>query len=134
MVNEPILITGGNFVKKLKFGIISLGCDKNRIDSEMIIGKLYKKYELVNDPKEADIILVNTCGFIESSKQESINTVLEMSEYKRKYNCKVLVVTGCLSQRYKNELLELMPEIDIMLGVNNYDKLIESVEDFLDKK
>lgn len=133
MINVLILITGGNFVDKLKFGIISLGCDKNRIDSEMIIGKLYKKYELVNDPKEADIILVNTCGFIESSKQESINTILEMSEYKRKHKCKVLVVTGCLSQRYKNELLELMPEIDIMLGVNNYNKLIESVDDFLEK-
>ncbi len=124
---------GGTFVEKLKFGIVSLGCDKNRIDSEMIIGRLHKKYELVNDPREAEIILVNTCGFIESSKQESIDTILEMAEYKRKCKCKVLVVTGCLSQRYKEELLELMPEIDIMLGVNNYDKLVESVEAFFDK-
>jgi ribosomal protein S12 methylthiotransferase len=120
-------------VERLKFGLISLGCDKNRIDSEMIIGKLHKSYELVNNPKDADIILVNTCGFIESSKQESINTVLEMAEYKRKHKCKVLIVTGCLSQRYKEELLELMPEIDIMLGVNNYDKLLESIEMFLEK-
>ncbi|ERI92927.1 ribosomal protein S12 methylthiotransferase RimO [Clostridiales bacterium oral taxon 876 str. F0540] len=118
---------------RLKFGIISLGCDKNRIDSEIAIGKLNKKYELVNNPKEADIILVNTCGFIESSKQESIDTILEMAKYKKLYNCKVLVVSGCLSQRYKEELLDLMPEIDIMLGVNNYDKLIESIEDFLEK-
>jgi ribosomal protein S12 methylthiotransferase len=125
---------GGNYVNRLKFGIISLGCDKNRIDTETVIGKLHNKYELVNNPKEADIILVNTCGFIESSKQESINTILEMAEYKTKYNCKVLVVTGCLSQRYKEELLELMPEIDIMLGVNNYDKLMDGIEKFLEEK
>ncbi|MCM8710640.1 30S ribosomal protein S12 methylthiotransferase RimO [Clostridium sp. SYSU_GA19001] len=121
-------------MEKLKFGIISLGCDKNRIDSELAIGRLNKNYELVNNPKEADIILVNTCGFIESSKQESINTILEMAEYKKRYKCKILIVTGCLSQRYKEELLELMPEIDIMLGVNNYDKLLESIEEFLKNK
>lgn len=125
---------GGNCVEKLKFGIISLGCDKNRIDSEMIIGRLNKRYQLINDPKEADIILVNTCGFIEASKQESINTILEMAEYKKKYKCKVLIVTGCLSQRYKDELLNLMPEIDIMLGVNNYTNLLEIIDEFLFKK
>lgn len=124
-------MVGGKFVEKLKFGIISLGCDKNRIDSELVIAKMGKKYDLVVDPKIADIILVNTCGFIESSKQESINTILEMAQYKKKYNCKVLIVTGCLSQRYKEELLQLMPEIDIMLGVNNYDSLLECVDDFL---
>lgn len=118
---------------KLKFGVISLGCDKNRIDSETIIGRMHKTYELVNNPREAEIILVNTCGFIESSKQESINVILEMAEYKRKYKCKVLIVTGCLSQRYKEELLELMPEIDIMLGVNNYDKLLESIDAYLEE-
>jgi ribosomal protein S12 methylthiotransferase len=120
-------------VDRLKFGVISLGCDKNRIDSETIIGRMHKIYELVNEPKEAEIILVNTCGFIESSKQESINVILEMAEYKRKYKCKILIVTGCLSQRYKEELLELMPEIDIMLGVNNYDKLVDSIDAFLEK-
>jgi ribosomal protein S12 methylthiotransferase len=120
-------------VDRLKFGIISLGCDKNRIDSETIIGRMHRTYELVNDPKQAEIILVNTCGFIESSKQESIDVILEMAEYKRKYKCEVLIVTGCLSQRYKGELLELMPEIDIMLGVNNYDKLLESIDAFLEK-
>ncbi|WP_127836388.1 30S ribosomal protein S12 methylthiotransferase RimO [Clostridium prolinivorans] len=118
-------------MEKLKFGIISLGCDKNRIDSELVIAKLNKKYELVIDPKEADIILINTCGFIESSKQESINTILEMAKYKKIYKCKILIVTGCLSQRYKEELLDLMPEIDIILGVNNYDKLLESIDIFL---
>lgn len=118
-------------MERLKFGMVSLGCDKNRIDSEMAIGKLSKKYDLITDPKEADIILVNTCGFIEKSKQESINTILEMSKYKTLHKCKILVVTGCLSQRYKDDLFTLMPEIDIMLGVNNYDNLLQSIDDFL---
>lgn len=118
-------------MERLKFGMVSLGCDKNRIDSEMAIGKLSRKYDLITDPKEADIILVNTCGFIEKSKQESINTILEMANYKKLYKCKVLIVTGCLSQRYKDDLFTLMPEIDIMLGVNNYDNLLQSIDDFL---
>jgi ribosomal protein S12 methylthiotransferase len=121
-------------VEKLKVGVINLGCDKNRIDSEIIIGSLSEKYDMTNDPKLADIILVNTCGFIESSKQESIDTILEMSKYKEKYNCKVLIATGCLSQRYGAELLELMPELDILLGVNDYNKLLSSIEEVLDKK
>jgi ribosomal protein S12 methylthiotransferase len=121
-------------VERLKFGMVSLGCDKNRIDSEMAIGRLSKKYDLVTDPKEAHIILVNTCGFIEKSKQESINTILEMAKYKTLYKCKILIVTGCLSQRYKDDLITLMPEIDIMLGVNNYDTLLQSIDDFLSYK
>lgn len=121
-------------MERLKFGMVSLGCDKNRIDSEMAIGKLSKKYDLVTDPKEAHIILVNTCGFIEKSKQESINTILEMAKYKTLYKCKILIVTGCLSQRYKDDLITLMPEIDIMLGVNNYDNLLQSIDDFLSNK
>lgn len=121
-------------MKRLKFGMVSLGCDKNRIDSEMAISSLSKKYDLVTDPREADIILVNTCGFIESSKQESINTILEMAKYKTEHNCKVLVVTGCLSQRYKEDLVELMPEIDIMLGVNNYDSLLDSIDKYLENQ
>lgn len=115
---------------KYKLGIVSLGCDKNRVDSEIILGRLKNKFELTNNPKEADVIIVNTCGFIESSKQESINTILEMAEYKRKHNCKILIATGCLTQRYSNELQELMPEIDIMLGVNDYDKILEVIEGF----
>ncbi|MCT8976804.1 30S ribosomal protein S12 methylthiotransferase RimO [Clostridium sp. CX1] len=115
-------------MEKLKIGLISLGCDKNRIDSEIILSKINAENVIVNDPREADVIIVNTCGFIESSKQESIDTILEMAEYKKKYNCKLLVVTGCLTQRYGKELTELLPEADIMLGVNDYSKLNESIE------
>ena len=121
---------GGFHVNKLNFGLISLGCDKNRIDSETILGDIKDNYEIVNDPKKADIILVNTCGFIEASKQESIDTILEMAEYKNKYNCKMLIATGCLTQRYGNELLNLMPELDLILGVNDYNKLNQAIRNF----
>ncbi len=120
-------------MEKLKVGVINLGCDKNRIDSEIIISSLSEKYDITNNPKLADIILVNTCGFIESSKQESIDTILEMSRYKEKYNCSVLIATGCLTQRYGSELSELMPELDIMLGVNDYNKLLSSIEEVISK-
>ncbi len=118
---------------KYKVGIISLGCDKNRIDTEIILGSISSKYEITNNPNVADIIIVNTCGFIEKSKQESIDTILEMAEYKEKHNCKILVATGCLTQRYGKELLELMPEIDIILGVNDYNVLLASIDEFISK-
>lgn len=115
-------------MNKLRIGLISLGCDKNRLDSEIMLSNLNKEYKLVQNPKLADVIIINTCGFIESAKQESIDTILEMSQYKGKFNCKLIVVTGCLAQRYGKELMKLLPEIDIMLGVNNYDKLNESIK------
>jgi ribosomal protein S12 methylthiotransferase len=115
-------------VKKLKVGVVNLGCDKNRIDSEIIIGELKEKYEVINESEDADIILINTCGFIESSKQESVDTILEMAKYKENNKCKVLIATGCLTQRYGSELLDLIPELDIILGVNDYDKLDESIQ------
>jgi len=123
-------------LSKIKIGLVSLGCDKNRIDSEIILGKVSSSldFEIVNDPKKADVIIVNTCGFIETAKQESINAILEMNEYKEKYKCQALVVTGCLSQRYQDELKESMPEIDIMLGVNDYDKLMDMIAAFLNKR
>jgi ribosomal protein S12 methylthiotransferase len=121
-------------VNKLKVGIVSLGCDKNRIDSEIALGEIGKKYEIIREPKNADIIIVNTCGFIETSKQESIDAIIEMAEFKKEYNCTVLVATGCLTQRYGQELLELIPEIDILLGVNSYDKLLKSIDDFIVSK
>ena len=114
-------------MENLKFGVINLGCDKNRIDAEIIINSLKNKYELVSDENKADILLINTCGFIESSKQESIDTILEMARFKEG-QCKVLIATGCLTQRYGKELLELIPELDILLGVNDYDKLHDCIE------
>jgi ribosomal protein S12 methylthiotransferase len=118
-------------LEKYKVGMVSLGCDKNRVDSELILGTINKFYEITNDPREAEIIIVNTCGFIESAKQESIDTILEMAEYKNKYKCKMLIATGCLAQRYGEELLELMPEIDILMGVNDYMKLHKLILDFI---
>ncbi|CDI49385.1 30S ribosomal protein S12 methylthiotransferase RimO [Clostridium tetani] len=117
---------------KIKYGVVSLGCDKNRIDSEVMINEIKKEGIITNDPKEADVIIVNTCGFIEDSKKESIDTILEMSNYKNN-NCKVLVVTGCLSQRYGEELQELLPEVDVMLGVNDYDKLSDAIKKSIEK-
>lgn len=119
---------------KYKVGMINLGCDKNRIDTEIILGSVKKQYEITNDPKEANIIIVNTCGFIEKSKQESIDTILEMAEYKKSHKCELLVATGCLTQRYGEELLELMPEIDVLLGVNNYFEIDKLIMEFIEKK
>lgn len=116
---------------KYKVGMVSLGCDKNRVDSELILGTINKFYEITNDPKDAEIIIVNTCGFIDSAKQESIDTILEMSEYKTNHKCKMLIATGCLTQRYGEDLLELMPEIDILMGVNDYMKLHKLILDFI---
>ncbi len=120
-------------MNKLKFGVVSLGCDKNRIDTETLLGKMRNNFEIVNNPKLADIILVNTCGFIEASKQESIDTILEMAEYKKSYNCKMLIGTGCLTQRYGDKLFELMPELDAILGVNDYEQLGPVIKNFFDK-
>lgn len=117
---------------RYKVGMISLGCDKNRVDSEIILGNLNSKYQFTSNEKEADIIIINTCGFIESAKQESIDTILEMARYKEKGNCKLLIATGCLTQRYGSELQELIPEIDVMLGVNDYNKINELINNFID--
>lgn len=119
---------------RYKVGIISLGCDKNRVDSEIMLGNIKTNYELTNNPKEADVIIVNTCGFIEKSKQESIDTILEMASYKNDYNCKLLIATGCLTQRYGKDLIELMPEIDVLLGVNDYKKINSYIEEFISNK
>lgn len=119
---------------RYKVGIISLGCDKNRVDSEIMLGNIKRNYEITNNPKEADVIIVNTCGFIEKSKQESIDTILEMASYKDNYNCKLLIATGCLTQRYGKDLIELMPEIDVLLGVNDYKKINDYIEEFISNK
>ncbi|GMQ56989.1 30S ribosomal protein S12 methylthiotransferase RimO [Vallitalea sediminicola] len=119
----------------IKISFISLGCDKNLVDSEVMLGLLRDKgYTLINDETEADVIVVNTCGFIQDAKEESIGTIIEMGQYKENGKCKALIVTGCLAQRYQDELIKEMPEIDAILGVSNYDKVIEAVESVLDNK
>ena len=105
-------------------GAVSLGCNKNRVDTETALGLLTENgFLLTEDPAQADILLVNTCGFIDPAKEESVNTILDMAEYKQTGRCKVLVVTGCLSQRYSGDLLKEIPEIDVLLGVNQYAEL-----------
>lgn len=107
----------------MNVGFISLGCSKNLIDTEMMIGLFKKKeYDIVSDPSKADIIVVNTCGFIESAKEEAIDTILEMAKYKKKKygKCKILIATGCLVERYKDELKKALPEVDIFLKYSDY--------------
>jgi len=115
----------------VKLGLISLGCPKNLVDSEVMLG-IIEKYniEITNDPEAAEIIIVNTCGFIESAKQESIETILSMAAYKTEGCCRYLIVTGCLAQRYARELFQDMPEVDAIVGTNVYkdiDRVIERV-------
>lgn len=112
----------------MNVGFISLGCSKNLIDTEVMIGKFKKnEYKIVNNPKEADIIIINTCGFIEQAKEEAINTILEMAEYKNK-RCKYLIVMGCFVQRYYNELIQALPEVDLFIRIDEYENFWEKVE------
>lgn len=112
----------------MKVGFISLGCNKNLVDTEKTIA-LFKKhgYEIINEAKKADIIVINTCGFIESAKEEAINTILEMAEYK-KQNCKYLIAMGCLVQRYQKELEKAIPEVDLYIKYSEYDMLWQKIE------
>lgn len=113
----------------MNVGFISLGCTKNLIDTEMAIG-LFKNnnYKIVNNVDEAEIIVINTCGFIESAKEEAINTILEMAEYKENGKCKYLIVMGCLVQRYKKELKKALPEVDLFLSIDEYNDFWKQVE------
>ncbi|NPA81541.1 MAG: 30S ribosomal protein S12 methylthiotransferase RimO, partial [Epsilonproteobacteria bacterium] len=108
-----------------KLHLVSLGCTKNLVDSEVMLGKL-KDYDLTNDPKEADVIIVNTCGFIDAAKEESLNTVLTLHEERKEDS--LLVMSGCLSERYKEELQKELKEVDIFTGVGDYDKIDEIIE------
>ncbi len=118
----------------MKVGFISLGCSKNLIDTEMTIG-LFKNnnFEIVNDVEKAEIIIINTCGFIESAKQEAINTILEMAEYKEKGLCKYLIVMGCLVQRYKRELENAIPEVDLFISIDEYNEMWNKILNLLNK-
>lgn len=118
----------------MKIGYISLGCSKNLVDTEMMIGLFEKHgFETVNNPKVADMILINTCGFIESAKEEAINTILEMCEYKKK-KCKYVIATGCLVKRYKEELKRAIPEVDLWIGCDDYEEFWREVTSLLSEK
>ena len=111
---------------------VSLGCDKNLVDSEVMLGLLAEKgYGFRDDEMEADVIVVNTCCFIGDAKEESVNTILEMAEHKKDAKCKALIVTGCMAQRYKQEIIDEIPEVDAVLGTTTYDSIIEAVEEAL---
>ncbi len=114
---------------KYNIGMVSLGCAKNQTDAETMLAILKNDgYKIVNDPETADIIIVNTCGFIDSAKQESINAILEMAEYKTDGRCKLLIVTGCLAERYSKDITDELPEVDAILGTGDYDKIAEVIE------
>lgn len=118
----------------MKVGFVSLGCSKNLVDTEKTIG-IFKaeKYEIVNKPEEAEVIVINTCGFIEPAKEEAINTILEMAEYKKK-KCKYLIVMGCLVERYKEELIKALPEVDLFIKYSEYNTLWEQITELLSAK
>ena len=119
----------------MKVGFISLGCSKNLVDTEMTIG-LFKEhqYKIVNDINEAEIIVINTCGFIESAKQEAIDTILEMAEYKEKGTCKYLIVMGCLVERYEKELKKAIPEVDLFIPIKDYEYIWEKIEELVNNR
>ncbi|MCI8836107.1 MAG: 30S ribosomal protein S12 methylthiotransferase RimO [Ruminococcus sp.] len=113
----------------MKLLFISLGCDKNLVDTEVMLGLLASRgYEMTQEEAEADIIVINTCCFIHDAKEESIQNILEMAEYKKEGNLKVLVVTGCLAQRYQKEIQKEIPEVDVVLGTTAYDQILDAVD------
>ncbi len=114
---------------------ISLGCDKNLVDSEVMLGLLAEKgYQIIDDETQADVIVVNTCCFINDAKEESIQTILEMENLRTEGRLKALVVTGCLAQRYKQEIMDEIPAVDAVLGTTAYDKIVETIEEILKNK
>ena len=118
----------------MKLLFISLGCDKNLVDTEFMLGLLRDDprcqangMEITDDELEADVIIINSCCFINDAKEESVNTILEMAEHKKDANLKALIVTGCLAQRYQDEILQEIPEVDAILGTNSYEDIADAV-------
>ena len=121
----PFLRGGHN----MKILFISLGCDKNLVDTEVMLGLLASRgYEMTDDETQADVIVINTCCFIHDAKEESIQNILEMAEYKKRGTVKALIVTGCLAQRYREEIIDEIPEVDEVLGTTAYDKILDAVD------
>ncbi|MGE5473190.1 MAG: 30S ribosomal protein S12 methylthiotransferase RimO [Ignavibacteriales bacterium] len=117
---------------RIKIGVISLGCSKNLVDTEVILGNLARYgFQIVNDAQEADVIIVNTCGFIDTAKQEAINTILEMAEYRTKGKCQALIVIGCLVERYKEDIMKEIPEVDAVVRIKDYSEIIEIIKGLL---
>ena len=113
----------------MKILFISLGCDKNLVDTEVMLGMLASRgYEMTNDEQEADIIVINTCCFIHDAKEESIQNILDMAEYKKSGSAKALIVTGCMAERYRQEILDEIPEVDEVLGTTAYDRILDAVD------
>ena len=113
----------------MKILFISLGCDKNLVDTEVMLGMLASRgYEMTNDEQDADAIVINTCCFIHDAKEESVNTILEMAEYKKNGSAKALIVTGCMAERYRQEILDEIPEVDEVLGTTAYDRILDAVD------
>ena len=124
--HTPKLIERYNQPTMVKIGFVSLGCAKNIVDSEVMLGYLAEAdVEVTNDPGKADVIVINTCGFIDKAKEESINTILEMASYKKKGNCKRLVVAGCLVERYREQIMGQLPEIDAVIGLDQLSDIVQ---------
>ncbi|MCC6095732.1 MAG: 30S ribosomal protein S12 methylthiotransferase RimO, partial [Eubacterium sp.] len=119
-------MTANSNNKKVLF--ISLGCDKNLVDSERMLGKLAGHgYSMTDDEEQADIIIINTCCFIDSAKEESIQTILDMARYKTEGRCQSLIVTGCVAERYRQEVLDEIPEVDAIIGTNSYNRIEDAL-------
>ncbi|MGE4283827.1 MAG: 30S ribosomal protein S12 methylthiotransferase RimO, partial [Clostridia bacterium] len=115
---------------KYKIGVVSLGCAKNLVDTEVMLGLLSKEgFSITNNSESAHILIVNTCGFIESAKQESVDNILDLARYKTIGNCKLLIVTGCLAERYKDEIIKEIPEVDAVIGTGNYHEVAEVINE-----
>ena len=113
----------------MKVFFASLGCDKNLSDTEQMLGILISAgHEIVGEESEAEAIIVNTCCFIKDARDESVETILEMTEYKKAGSCRILIVTGCMAERYQQEILDELPEVDAVLGTSSYDHILEALE------
>ena len=124
--------SGGEFDLSIKIGVISLGCSKNLVDTEIILGNLARYgFQIVNSAQDADVIIVNTCGFIDTAKQEAVNTILEMSEYRTKGKCQALIVIGCLVERFKDDIMKEIPEVDAVVRIKEYSEIIEIIKGLL---
>lgn len=117
----------------MKILFVSLGCDKNLVDSEVMLGLLRDRgHEITNDEAQAEIIVVNTCSFIHDAREESVQTVLEMAELKKNGVCRLLIVSGCLAEKYRDEILEELPEVDAVVGTTAYDTICEVIDKSLE--